>query len=144
MKPKTQQIIIHALGHPNVQSSHPTTLMITKDRHLSENGDCIVAVAADKALSGLDQEFKEILRKPNSRLTITIETGGVKEEIHAAGSPKLCLCHATDIVIRKSSYICTRTLAISADKASLDLSIALIKKLRDPTQKVTITLRIDG
>ena len=144
MKTKRQQEIIHALGHPNVQSSHPTTLMITKDRHLTETGDCIIAVSADKALSDLHQEFKETLSKPNANLTIIIEAGGVKEEIHASGSPKLCMCHATDTVIRKSNYVCTRTLAISADKASLDLSSALIEKLKDPTQKVTITLIIDG
>lgn len=142
MKPKPQQEIIHAFGHPNIQSSHPTTLMITKDRHLTENGDCIVAVSADKALADLGYKFKETLSNPETKLTITIEADGEKEEIHASGSPKLCLCHATDMVIRKSNYACTRTLGISADKSSLDLSRALIQKLKNPTQKVTITLSI--
>ncbi len=118
--------------------------MITKDLYVSKSGDCIVAVAADKAVADLSIKFKEALIKPDAKLSITIEVSGVKEEIHASGSPKLCLCHATDMVIRKSSYACTRTLAISADKSSLDLSRALIEKLKDPTQKVTITLNIEA
>ncbi len=37
--------------------------MFTKDKHLSKNGDCIVAVAADKAVADLNQEFKEKLKR---------------------------------------------------------------------------------
>ena len=53
--------------------------MFTKDKHVSKNGDCIVAVAADKSVADLSAEFKEKLRKPNAKLTITIEAGGFKE-----------------------------------------------------------------
>ena len=31
-----------------MQAIHPTTLMITRDADLSKQGDCIIAVAADK------------------------------------------------------------------------------------------------
>ena len=63
--------------------------MFTKDIHVSKNGDCIVAMAADKSVADLSAEFKEELRKPNAKLTITIEAGDLKEEIKAFGSPKL-------------------------------------------------------
>ncbi|MFX0070300.1 MAG: DUF371 domain-containing protein, partial [Candidatus Hermodarchaeota archaeon] len=38
------------------------TLEITKDAHLTDRGDCIVAVKADKACLDLSKEFKEAAR----------------------------------------------------------------------------------
>jgi hypothetical protein len=118
--------------------------MFTKDIHVSKKGDCIVAMAADKSVEDLSAQFKEELRKPNAKVTIIIEAGDFIEEIKAFGSPKLCLCHPTDIVIRKSEYICSRTLAICADKSSIDLPRELVEKLQDPKQKVLITLRVES
>jgi len=131
-----------ALGHENIQAIHPSTLMFTKEKHLSKTGDCVVGVASDKAVADLNQKFKDALRKPNAKLTIIIEAGGLTEQINASGSPKLILTHPTDIVIRKSDYICNRTLAIRADKSANDLPRELAEKLKDPRQKITITLVI--
>jgi uncharacterized protein len=133
-----------ALGHANIHALHPSTLMFTKDIHVSKKGDCIVAMTADKSVADLSAQFKEDLRKPNAKLTVTIEAGDFIEEIKALGSPKLCLCHPTDIVIRKSDYICSRTLAICANKSSNDLPRKLVEKLQDPKQKVKITLRVES
>ena len=129
-----------ALGHENIQAIHPSTLMFTKEKHLSKTGDCIVGIATDKAVADLSQTFKETLRKPNAKLTIIIEAGGLTEKINASGSPKLILTHPTDIVIRKSDYISDRTLAIHADKSSNELPRELVEKLKNPKQKVNITL----
>jgi len=133
-----------AFGHENIQAIHPSTLMFTKEKHLSKTGDCIVGIAADKAVADLSQTFKETLRKPNAKLTIIIEAGGLTEQINASGSPKLILTHLTDIVIRKSDYISDRTLAIHADKSSNDLPRELVEKLKDPRQKVNLTLVLRG
>lgn len=131
---------IAAFGHRNVQAIHPSTLMITKENNLSKQGDCIVVLAADKAVADLSIEFKDKLRNPNAKLTVVIEADSLKEQINAYGSPKLILTHPTDMVIRKSDYICSRTLAIKADKAANDLSRELIEKLKNPQQKANITL----
>ena len=132
--------IIFAYGHENIQATHKSTLEITKEAELSKRGDCVIAVSADKALADLSLGFKESLRKKNAKITMLIEAGEVAEVMNAFGSPRLILTHPTDIVIRKSSYICSRTLAIQADKAACDLSRKLVKKLRNPKQKVKITL----
>jgi len=132
-----------AFGHPNIQATHPTTLMITKDADVSKNGDCIIAMSADKSVADLSAEFKEALRKPKAKVTVAIEAGGLKMEIRASGSPKLCLCHPTDMVIRKSDYFCTRTLAVGADKSSIDMPRKLVKKLQDPKQTVKIALAVE-
>lgn len=133
-----------AFGHQNILAIHPSTLMFTKDKNLSKNGDCIVAVGADKALADLSLEFRDALRKPNAKLTILIEAGGLIQEIGAAGSPKLILTHPIDMVIRKSDYISDRTLAINADKSSDDFPRLFIEKLQNPWQEVKITLKVQA
>ncbi|MEM2099110.1 MAG: DUF371 domain-containing protein [Candidatus Bathyarchaeia archaeon] len=136
----TEKIV--AFGHENMQATHPTTLMITKDFELSKQGDCIIAVGADKALADLSPEFKATLRKPNAKLTIQIKAGDISTQIQAQGTQQLSLTHPTDAVIRKSSYICNRTLAVHADKAANDLPRALVEKLKNPQQQVEITLTV--
>lgn len=143
MTSKERELIL-AYGHENILSIHPTTLMITKDVHLSKNGDCIVSVAADKPLNKLSSKFKSELRKLNAKLTIVIEADNLIEKITAYGSPNLILTHPTDMVIRKSDYICNRTIAIKADKASKDLPRIFVEKLKDPTQKIKITLIVES
>jgi hypothetical protein len=140
---ETREHIV-AFGHLNVQAVHPSTLMFTKERDLSKQGDCIVAVAADKAVADLSVEFKEALRKQNAKLTILIEVDGLTEQVTAYGSPKLILTNTADIVVRKSDFISDRTLAIRADKAASDLSKELIEKLKNPQQKANITLIVQG
>lgn len=131
-----------AFGHVNVKATHRATLEFTKETHLSKEGDCIVATASDKSVADLSCRFKECLRKPHAKLIVRIEAGGIVEEIHAFGSPRLVLAHPTDIVVRKSDYICSRTLAVRADKAAVDLSRELVEKLRDPKQEAKITLTV--
>jgi len=134
--------VVLGYGHENIIATHKTTLEFTKDTHLSEKGDCIVAVAADKALADLSLEFKANLRKPNAKLTILIEAGGITAQVQAYGAQRLSLAHPTDAVIRKSDYVCSRTLAVRADKAANDLPRALVEKLKNPKQKVKITLAV--
>ena len=144
MSPKCSVEIIRVFGHENIQAVHPTTLMLTKDRHLSQTGDCIVGVASDKAIDDLSMEFKDKLKNSNAKLTIEIEAGGLKQQIKASGSSKLILSHSTDLVVRKSDYICNRTLAIRADMASNDLPRELIEKLKNPKQEVIITITVQN
>ncbi len=132
--------VVFGYGHGNIKATHNSTLEFTKDQRLSKKGDCIVAVAADKALTDLTAEFTEKLRKPHAKLTITIEADGITDQVNALGSPQLVMTHVTDMVVRKSDYVCSRTLAVHADKAAQDLSRGLVEKLKNPEQKVKITL----
>jgi len=134
---------IFAYGHENIKATHRSTLEITKDARLSEKGDCVIAVSADKSMADLSPEFKENLRRENTRLVILIETEEEAEAVNAFGSQRLTLTHPRDIVVRKSDYICSRTLAIQADKAACGLSRKLAEKLRNPKQRVKITLTVE-
>ncbi|MFH1055963.1 MAG: DUF371 domain-containing protein [Candidatus Altiarchaeota archaeon] len=132
---------IKAKGHINVLSTHNTTLEFTKANHLSKRGDCIIAVAADKSMLNLSDEFKKAVRNENAKVEITIECGGIKDTINAHGHPKLTLTHPADFVVRKSDYICSRTLAIKADKAACDIKRELVEELKTAAQ-VTLTLKV--
>lgn len=134
--------IIHARGHPNVTSLNRTTFEITKETHLTKRGDCIVAVSTDKGASDLSPEFKKAMQSKEARVRIQIEAGGEAEVVNAWGSPLLNFTHPTDLVVRKSDFICSRTLSIRADKAAKDFSRPLIEKLQNPRQKVKITLTV--
>jgi hypothetical protein len=134
--------VVFGYGHENIRATHTTTLEFTKDTHLSKKGDCIISVAADKAVADLSPQFKANLRKPNAKLIILIEAGGIVEHVQARGTQQLILSHPTDAVIRKSDYVCNRTLAVCTDKAANDLSRALVEKLKNPQQKVKITLTV--
>ena len=134
--------VVTAHGHSLVQATHRTTIEVTKDPHLTRKGDCIIAVKADKSLADLSQRFKDAARNPNAKITVIIEAGEEKETVKGYGDAGLTFTHLTDMVIRKSRYVCSRTLAIKANKAANDLSRKLVEKLRNPDQKVKITLTV--
>jgi len=142
MNPVTAVIFAH--GHENVQATHETTFEITKEPILTKRGDCIIAIGATKGASDLHQRFKEAARRKDAQITITIEVGELKEIVQARGSPRLLFTHPTDLVVRKSNYVCGRTIAIRADKAASDLSRKLIERIRDPSQEIRITLAVEG
>ena len=132
--------VIYARGHANVQSTHKTTFQIAKEPFLSKRGDCVIAVAATKGAIDLSSNFKETARREKARITVIIEVDKVKEVVKAQGSASLTFTHPSDLVVRKSSYVCGRTLAVRADKAANDLSRKLVEKLQNPEQRVKVTL----
>ncbi|MBO7719457.1 MAG: DUF371 domain-containing protein, partial [Methanosphaera sp.] len=57
------------------------------------------------------------------------------------GSSELTLCNPSVMVCRKSTFTCSRTLMIKADKAAIDLDEDLIKDLSNgETLRVTISV----
>ena len=133
----------YARGHENIKGTHKTTLEITKEDYLTSRGDCIVAVGAEVGLSELPQNFKDKMKKDNSIIKLILEAEGKKEVITGEGSTKLILMHPTDMVCRKSGFICPRTLMIHADKAAIDLSREFIEKIRNLAVDITVTIEVD-
>ncbi|MBM3309266.1 MAG: DUF371 domain-containing protein [Candidatus Altiarchaeales archaeon] len=134
--------VIHARGHFNVRSRHETTFEVTRETHLTPRGDCIIAVAADKGMDDLSEEFKKKLRDDNATLEITVECNGIQEKVIAHGSRQLILKHPTDMVVRKSEFIDGRTLAIKASKSAKEFNRKLVGELKkDVVVKVTLRLK---
>ncbi len=135
--------VITAWGHENILATSGNTFEITKETQLTKRGDCIIAVAADKSIKDLSDQFKKLLRERAARLSIVIQAGGIEDTVKASGNPNLTFNHPTDMVVRKSNYICDRTLAVNADKAAKNLSRSLVAKLKKPQQKAIITFTLD-
>jgi hypothetical protein len=132
---------ITAKGHQMIKATHPTTLMITKDREVGPHGDCIVAVAADKAVADLDSALKKSI-KAGRPVKITFKVGDALFVVNGSGHPDLALSNKTDIVVRKSAYTCGRTLAIRANKAAGDLPRDFASRLRDPLSKIQVSIEV--
>lgn len=142
MQAEQAEEIIIARGHRNVLALHETTIEITKEKSLTKRGDCIVAVSADRGLNELSEEFKKLLQAKNSELEIILKVDGIKEVVKARGNEALLLSHEEDMVIRKSSFICPRTLAVNADKAACDINREMIKRLINPEKELEVIMRV--
>jgi len=136
--------IVDAFGHENIRATHKTTFEITKESTLTKGGDCVIAVGATKGAKDLGSEFKEAMKREDVQITITIEANEIREVVRARGSPQLLFTHPTDMVVRKSNYICGRTIAIEANKAAKDISRKLIEKIRNPSHACKITLTVES
>ncbi len=122
--------VIKARGHENISARHKTTLMFTGDDYVTLQGDCIVAVDADRCMGDFPEEFREKLRDQKTRVEIIIRCSGACERVVAWGHPSLTFKDPSDMVVRKSSFVCDRTLAVGADKAAVDLGRGLVDELR--------------
>ena len=119
-------------GHKNILSLHKKTIEITKDSELSVSGDCIIGTNSNTACIDLPEKFKKKIQNLDTTIVFTIVADEYTFSIHGKGSDKLTLKHATDIVLRKSAFTCSRTIAIKCDKASDDIPRTLVKKLQNP------------
>jgi len=134
---------IIARGHPNVTAMHKTTLEITKEKELSKRGDCIIGVEAEKNISEISEEIKSHLKGGGTaKITILLPEYGLKEELKGTGNEKMSFNHPTDIVVRKSSFVCNRTLLIKADKAAVDLGREMVELLKDSSTILVFRIEI--
>jgi len=131
-KTRTAKEVVEFRGHSMVRSLHPTTIEVTTEDRLTEKGDCIIGVGAAKGCLELSEEVKEGLRRKDSKVTIRIVVGDHEFQVNARGDPRLGLSHPHDMVIRKSDFVCDRTLAVHADAAARNLPREMVMLLRDP------------
>lgn len=129
-------------GHQNVRAYHPRTIEITMEPDLTLQGDCIIGVSADSGCVGIPHKMKEMIRRSDSKITITIQVNGDSFVVTGRGHEDLKLENTHDIVIRKSSYLCPRTLAINCDKASDDMPRKMVKELQDPKTKGRFVIEV--
>ena len=130
-------------GHENIRSNHQKTIEITKESHLTPQGDCIVGVNAKSSCGDLPDELKTKLKNPDSKVIFSIKVGDEDFVIEGKGHPDLILSHTEDIVIRKSDFICPRTLAVKCDKASDLLPRSMVKKLQNPNTIGLFTITVE-
>jgi len=119
-------------GHAMVRATHGNTIEITTEEHLTPSGDCIVGVGAAKGLAHLLPATKDALRSDAARVRLTIIAPGGEFSFFARGSKDLSFENPTDMVIRKSGFVCGRTLAIHAESAAIEIPRGLVATLKSP------------
>ena len=122
-------------GHENIRSLHKKTIEITKNTKLTPSGDCIIGVKAVSGCKDIPDKIKKKIKKSNTKIVFSILVNGEKFEINGEGHKELKLLHPSDIVLRKSSFKCPRTLAINCDKSSEDIPRKIIHHLQNPKSK---------
>ncbi|HWS21827.1 MAG TPA: DUF371 domain-containing protein [Methanoregula sp.] len=129
---------VYCRGHPLVLGNHPTTFEVTREDHLTKNGNCIIGIAADKGCNGLSPEFKRVLSHDDAILITRLSCDGVVIEVKSQGSFKFTLDHPTDIVWRRSSFVCRRTIGIMSDHVAATLPKKLIENLAEGKEMLVI------
>jgi hypothetical protein len=122
--------IVQCRGHPAVRATHRTTFEVTMEDWLTSCGDCIIGICADRGAAGLSSDFRRVLAQDMAVLVTTLSVPGVQATIHSRGSAKMTLSHPTDLVWRKSGYVCGRTVGIYSDHSAQTLPRDMIAALQ--------------
>ena len=131
------------IGHSNVQSLHSRTIEITKDKELTLRGDCIIGVNANKSCKDLSDKIKENIKKNHSYVEIELIVEPFSFIIKGSGHNDLLLTNSKDIVLRKSKFICDRTLSINCDYGSSEIPRDIVNTLKYPSQKGIMLIKVE-
>jgi hypothetical protein len=129
-----------AWGDDKITSRHRTTLEITKEGVKTGYGDCIIATRSEVGLRDLPEVLKSQARVRGTTIAVILEAGGRSEQIRGWGDPALTFESGHEMVIRKSGYVCERTLMVHANKAAAELDGSFIELIRDGKRDMKITI----
>ena len=134
---------IEFFGHENIRSNHKKTIEITRESHLTPRGDCIIGVNANSSCADLPEKLKNKLKNSKTNIHFLIKVGEDEFVLEGKGHPDLTLTHDEDIVLRKSDFICPRTLSVKCDKASDLVPREMISNLQNPKTKGLLIITVD-
>lgn len=130
-------------GHPNVRSLHSKSIEITKDGYLTPKGDCIIGIKANKACTDLEESIRRGLKSSSAIVKIEVIVGDKSFIIKGRGDERLTMLNPQDIVIRRTNFICPRTMSVLCDKASSDMPRKLVRLLQHQEQKGIFRITIE-
>jgi len=122
-------------GHENIRSLHQKTIEITTESELTLQGNCIIGVRASCGCNDIPEKMKNLLCASKSDVLFTITVKDLSFKVKGKSHKDLILTNPHDVVIRKSSFICPRTLATHCDKASDSIPRNIIKLLQNQDSK---------
>ncbi|MFB6102989.1 MAG: DUF371 domain-containing protein [Haloplanus sp.] len=134
--------VIHAHGHENVSATHGSTFEVTTDDWLTPAGDCILGIEADCAPADFDDDFLAACRDPDATITVTLDADGERERVQARGHPELTFESERSAVVRTSTYVDDRTVAVAADAAADALDRQFVAELVTGGD-LTVTLSVE-
>lgn len=130
-------------GHPNVRSLHSKSIEITKDGYLTPKGDCIIGIKANKACTDLEESIRRGLKSSSAIVKIEVIVDDESFIIKGRGDERLTMLNPHDIVIRRTNFVCPRTMSVLCDKASSDMPRELVRLLQHQEQKGLFRITIE-
>ena len=130
-------------GHPNVRSLHPKSIEITTDGYLTPRGDCIIGIRANKGCANLSESIRRGLKSASAIVKIEIMTGNESLAIKGRGDERLSMLNPQDIVLRRTNFVCPRTMSILCDKASSDVPREIVRLLQHQEQKGILRITLE-
>jgi uncharacterized protein len=130
-------------GHPNVRSLHSKSIEITKDGCLTPKGDCIIGIKANKACTDLEESIRRGLKSSSAIVKIEVIVEDESFIIKGRGDERLTVVNPHDIVIRRTNFVCPRTMSVLCDKASSDMPRELVRLLQHQEQKGIFRITIE-
>ncbi|MHA1111290.1 MAG: DUF371 domain-containing protein [Promethearchaeota archaeon] len=128
-------------GHKNLISTHKSTLEFTNDSQLTLRGTCILGMNSAKSCLNLKEETKQFLRG-DYKFLVRLQSNGLSDEFVGYGHPSLSLTHPHEMVFRKSTYICDRTIMIACTKAANDINRKIVSLLQNPANHAIIQIHL--
>ncbi len=135
--------VIRFHGHPEVTATHVRTIEVTRDTELTVKGDCIVGLGADRGLVDLPEKFRRRLQA-GAAVVFTMNVAGESFRFRAEGDRRLGLSNWKDMVIRKSDYVCGRTLAVRSEAAAVDLPRRMVRMLRRSGTEGELAMEVEA
>ena len=129
-------------GHKNIRSLHTRTIEITKEPSLTPSGDCIIGVKAKCGCKEIPRQIKKRLKDPTSIVVFSIKVDDYIFKIKGRGHQNIICEDPNDIVLRKSDFVCPRTLAVNCDKACDSIPRKMVEILQDPKTKGVFSIDI--
>jgi hypothetical protein len=122
-------------GHPNIRLLHPKSIEITKGSYLTPRGDCIIGIKADKACADVKESIRQGLKSSSAIVKIEVIIENESFIIKGRGDERVTMLNPHDIVIRRTNFVCPRTMSVLCDKASSDVPRELVSLLQHQEQK---------
>ena len=102
-----------------------------------------MGVSANKACNDLNSSIKNRLKTTGTVVKISIVVEPFEFQLSGYGSNTLEISHGHDIVLRKSKYVDSRTLAVSCDKSAFDIPRNLVTLLTNAETKGMMKISIE-
>lgn len=129
-------------GHPNVLALHKTTIEVTKDDYLTQNGDCIIGINSNKSCYDLNVKLKRLIQTDGIPVQFEFLIRNYSFKVNGFGNRDLNLTNKHDLVLRKSNFISPRTISIKCDKSSNQIPREIISELQDSSTKGILIITV--
>jgi hypothetical protein len=115
---------------------------VTSDDYLTQSGDCILGIEADRVPAEFDDSFVTACQQESSSIVVTLEAEGHTERVRGRGHPDLTFASERSLVCRTSEYVDDRTVAVGMDRAAGELDRDLVAALAEGAE-LTLTLTVE-